>query len=55
MSERFRRIREKMVTHSSRIIYRKEKRNYTRVGYQIIGRKEVSKAERFRRIHEKRV
>ena len=42
-----------MVTHSSRIIYRKEKRNYARVGHQVIGKKEVRKAERFRRIHEK--
>jgi hypothetical protein len=42
-----------MVTHSSRIIYRKEKRSYARVGHQVIGKKEVGKAERFRRIHEK--
>jgi hypothetical protein len=42
-----------MVTHSSRIIYRKEKRSYARVGHQVIGRKETGKAERFRRIQEK--
>jgi len=43
-----------MVTHLSRIIYRKEKRSYAQVDYQVIGKKDVKKAERFRRIHKKR-
>ncbi len=35
--------------------YIKEKnKSFTRRGYQVIGRKEIRKAERFRRIHEKR-
>jgi hypothetical protein len=42
-----------MVTQMRRIIYRKERINFAHLGHQVIGRKGVGKAERFRRIHEK--
>jgi hypothetical protein len=44
-----------MVTQMRRIIYRKERINFAHPGYQVIGRKEVGKAESFRRIHEQRI
>ena len=36
-----------------RIIYRKERDKFGHPGHHVIGRKEVRKAERFRKIHEK--
>jgi hypothetical protein len=44
-----------LVVHQSRIIYRKENKKLCFGVLPPIGRKEVEKAERFRRIHEKRV
>ena len=43
-----------LVLRQSRIIYRKEIRKFCFGVVPPIGRKEIGKAERFRRIHEKR-
>ena len=42
-----------MVVHQSRIIYRKENKKLCFGVLPPIGRKEIGKAERFGRIHEK--
>ena len=44
-----------MVVSQVRIIYRKENKKLQLGILPAIGRKEVGKSERFRRIHEKRV
>ena len=44
-----------MVVSQVRIIYRKENKKLQLGILLLIGRKEVRKSERFRRIHEKRV
>ena len=43
-----------MVVPKGRIIYRKENKKLCFCVLLLIGRKEIRKAERFRRIHEKR-
>ena len=43
-----------MVVPKGRIIYRKENKKLCFCVLPPIGRKEIGKAERFRRIHEKR-
>ena len=43
-----------MIIPKGRIIYRKENKKLQLGILPLIGRKEIGKAERFRRIHEKR-
>jgi hypothetical protein len=43
-----------LVVHQSKIIYGKENKKLCFGVLLLIGRKEIGKAERFRRIHEKR-